>query len=367
MSSLFTVPYLSHLTSIATLKLRGVITLSYPKIFHFSSSSFGMIEVMLPRVLLLLLCLGLFPSTLFAQGVGSLNNIADLAVSISLSPAFPEPNEPVTARLENLLGPRAGAAITWQFDGETLPEVANERSIEVFSPGLRETSVVTAILTLPDGRVERVSATIAPIYLDIIVEPQTHVPSFYTGRPLPTTGSTVNVTALLFGVEGDPQDLIYTWRVNNQAINGGGVRGGFKSNFTMPLDFEVLLSVEVSSPTGQVLGRSSTLLINAEPELHFYEDHILYGLQPLSLRNRFLSSNTINVVAAPYYLDSRVYNDPDVIEWEIDGQDIARPSGNPYQLTISTDGSVGSSRIGFRVQSTTRFLQGVRDSIQVFY
>jgi hypothetical protein len=177
----------------------------------------------------------------------------------------------------------------------------------------------------------------------------------------------VNVTALLFGVDTAPTNLIYTWRVNGSVIGGSSVRGGFKSAFEMPLDPQATVSVDVTTLTGEVVARSSVSLLNVRPELHFYENHTLYGLQPLSLNGRFLRGQTATVIAAPYYLDSREYNDPDVIEWTLNGQDVSSGSSNPYEITINSGTNVGSSRIGFRVQSTTRFLQGVEDSIQVFY
>jgi hypothetical protein len=313
---------------------------------------------------LFFLTFSLLPALVNAQGLDSIGRIQP---ELNLTPTFPEPGVPVTIAITNLIGDRAGASIRWEVNGESFPNLNNSREIEVTAPDLGEETVVAATLTLGTGRVERISTSIVPNYLDVIIEPQTHVPSFYTGRARPTVGSTVNVTALLFGITESPEDLVYTWRVNGQAIDGGSVRGGFKTNFRMPADFEVVLSLDVSTPSGRVLARTSEVLIGAEPELHFYENHTLYGLSSISLDNRFLNESTMTVVASPYYLDSLIYNDPDIIEWEIDGRDVATPVNNPYEITVSANDSVGSSQVSFRVQSTTRFLQFARNSIRIFY
>lgn len=304
------------------------------------------------------------PVTSMAQGIGQ---IGQVSVELGLEPAFPEPNEEVLVTLENLIGNNSAATISWLVDGDLVTGTENSRNITVLSPALGETLTVSAVLTLPSGQTQRITRTIEPRYLDIIIEPQTHVPSFYTGRALPSAGSMVNVTALIFGVDTPRESLLYTWRVNGQVLGGGPQRSGFKTSFEMPQDLRTLLSVEVSSLDGEVLGRASELLLSARPELHFYENHTLYGLQSLTLDDRFLGGASASIVAAPYYLDSRVYNNPDVLEWELDGRDVETNFRNPYEIVLSTNESAGSSRLDLRIQSTTQFLQGVRGSVQVFY
>jgi hypothetical protein len=297
----------------------------------------------------------------------SLQSLGGTELSISLEPSFPEPNEPVTARIENLLGSRAGASIAWLLDGVAASDSTTSRTLEFTAPAVGESLTVSATLNIPGGGTERVSATVEPMYLDMIIEPQTHTPSFYTGRALPSTGSVVNATALLFGDNTAAQNLVYTWRVNNEVVGGTSVRGGFKTSFEMPADSRVIIGVDVTRLSGELIAQKSEILLNVRPELHFYEDHTLYGLQPLSLDNRFLTGSTVSIVAAPYHLDSRVYNNPDVIEWELNGARVASANANPYQITINPGVAAGGSEVGFRVQSTTQFLQGVQDSTRIFY
>ncbi len=273
----------------------------------------------------------------------------------------------MTARIENLLGSRAGASIAWLLDGVAASDSTTSRTLEFTAPAVGESLTVSATLNIPGGGTERVSATVEPMYLDMIIEPQTHTPSFYTGRALPSTGSVVNATALLFGDNTAAQNLVYTWRVNNEVVGGTSVRGGFKTSFEMPADSRVIIGVDVTRLSGELIAQKSEILLNVRPELHFYEDHTLYGLQPLSLDNRFLTGSTVSIVAAPYHLDSRVYNNPDVIEWELNGARVASANANPYQITINPGVAAGGSEVGFRVQSTTQFLQGVQDSTRIFY
>jgi hypothetical protein len=69
--------------------------------------------------------------------------------------------------------------------------------------------------------------------------------------------------------------------------------------------------------------------------------------------------------AEPFYLSSEVFNTPSVIEWSVDGRKTKGSGGNPYQITIQSTGEAGQASVGFRVQSTTQFLQGAQGGITI--
>src|SRR5690606_5115072 len=93
------------------------------------------------------------------------------------------------------------------------------------------------------------------------------------------------------------------------------------------------------------------------PFVRFYEVNTLYGLLPKVVDDLHLIGNTATVRAEPYYIDSRVYNNPDVRSWKVNNTEV-RGGSNPYELTLQRPGTNGSSRVDFRIQSMTQAIQG---------
>ncbi len=312
----------------------------------------------------LLLLIFLLP--IFSHAQFSVGEFTGPQNSLVVQPSYPGPGQDYTVTLDDYSGGAYGASINWFIDGTERVDLKNNRSITLQASELNTETTIRAVLTTPDTANRTLTTTITPRYLDIIFEPQTHVPSFYKGRALPSQGSIVNTIALLHGTNIPTANLIYTWQVNNEVINGGPLRGQNRISFTTPLGDEVLVSVQVTTTSGEVLARRVVALPSVRPELHFYEVNTLYGVNQKSLSTLLLLGNSVTVRAVPYYLDSRVFNQPDIATWEID-RSVYDQGINPYEVTLQRAQNNGSSRLNFQVQSTTAFLQGVEGSLPINY
>jgi hypothetical protein len=300
----------------------------------------------------------------YAQfGTGALSGSSP---QIKLDPAFPEPREEVTVSLENFLSSYYTADIQWLYAGNEVPDSANQREITLTAGELGSNQTITANILKADGTQETIRHTIAPVYLDIVVEPQTHVPDFYKGRALPSVGGIVNLISILNGTNEGSENLIYTWRVNNEVVNGAGARGQYRASFVSSLDTQTVVSLDVTRLNGERVAKRSFILTNVRPTITFYEIHPLYGLSQLPLERLLFSGNTATIQAEPYYLDSRIYNTPDIADWNIDGFEIERRQ-NPYQITLQRVSTNGNSTADFQVQSTTNLLQGAKESLSITY
>ena len=165
------------------------------------------------RFILFLLLLIASPITSQAQFTGNL--LVESDVSLELQPAFPEPEKPVSITVSDIRSGGYGSAIKWYLDGVAIPNANNQRVVQITAGKAGTQQTIEATLTSQNGIVSKVKAVIKPIYVDFIVEPQTHVPDFYQGRSLPSVGSNVNLTALLSdGKKILTNNYIYTWQVN---------------------------------------------------------------------------------------------------------------------------------------------------------
>lgn len=286
-------------------------------------------------------------------------------LAIELSPAYPSPNQSFSAELNDYGGGGFGATIDWYYNDSKMDWAFNQRSINVSSPNAGQSATLKVVLNKPNGSSETITRTINPIYLDIIFEPQTHVPSFYKGRALPTPDSIVNATALLSTGPLLSNEHLYTWRINNTVLQGGPLRGGSRVAFTMPQDSNSIVSLIVTKLDGTIIAKRALSLPVAAPKLLFYEVSTLYGVMPRALTSPFaLLGNSATLRAEPYYLDSAVFNNPSVTNWTVDS--FNAPGGkNPYDITLERTEQTGLVDVVFRVQSTQKLLQGVKGTLTI--
>jgi hypothetical protein len=293
-------------------------------------------------------------------------DVTNQGPSITLEPRYPAPNSETTASLDDYSLSGTVSSIRWYINGKQIPDTLNQRSIDFKTGEMNSKTTINAAVEINGKQTLDIKSIIEPIYLDIIVEAQTRVPSFYKGRSLPSVGSKVNYTALLNGGSILPNNLIYNWSIENRMINGGSLRGQYKISAPMPQGGGSILSLAVSTISGEILARKDIQIPSVEPEILFYESNTLQGMKQIPIKSSLnLISNSSTVHAEPYYLNILTYNRPPLLEWKIDG--VRSPSGgsNPYKITLAHQETQGSAEIDFHVRDLTEFLQGGQSSINV--
>ncbi len=289
------------------------------------------------------------------------------ADTIELQPAFPKPGETVSAKV-NDYSSLGGSGIRWRLNGQVIPNGDNKREVNVVAGAVGSRHTLEAVLSTPQGGQRVLSTTILPSYLDIVIEPQTHVPDFYAGRALPSIGALVNATALLDTGRALGTDLIYLWRLNTEVLEGGPIRGRNQVSFEMPRGASSILSVQISRPDGTIVGDHAIYVPSVTPEMYFYEESSLYGQSHRPIMSSLaLIGNSTTLRAEPYHLDTRVFNNPTIADWSIDGSEFRSPDGNPYQITIQKTAESSNSAVGFHVRDTEQVLQGTRGTMSVTY
>lgn len=288
--------------------------------------------------------------------------------SLEVEPAYPSPLTTVSISLNDYALTERVLAITWRVDGTAISEAANQRTISVLTKDAGVKTTVEAVLEFTGGVTQVVRKVLTPLYLDIIIEPQTKTPPFYIGRALPSIGSTLNLTALISGNSTPSKDLLYTWRVNRDVVDGGSLRGGNKVTAATPLGQLMLISVDVTALDGTILMRKTIEVPSVTPSLYFYEYTPLYGMSHKAIENINLVGASATVRAEPYNLDIKTYNNPDFLEWEVDGTKTATPANNPYEITLGRPGETyGTSRINLHVRNLSQLLQGSEGDFQVTF
>lgn len=316
-------------------------------------------------VLLFLLISFAVPKETMAQFSGVTS--PEQASSITLSPRYPEPNETITISINDYSVNTSGATIQWFNNGAEIPNSKNKRVVEVPSGKLGASMDILAVTTLPNGSVLQAKNTIAPVRIDMLVEADTRVPSFYKGRSIPASGGTVHVTALPFtGKSRSASSYSYTWRVGNEVQAGGSRFGKNSISFTAGFQKQIQVSVDVIDTDGTIVASETIIIPLAEPELYYYEVNPLRGMSEISMGENFVFiGEEIRVRAEPYYIDTALFSQNPHQQWKLDGQTIINPTVDQQELTLRRSGDTGSFTLEYHVRNLAQLLQGVKKSITI--
>jgi len=301
-------------------------------------------------------------------GIDALNAMTGEQISISIDPQYPAPGDTYIARLDDYSITNFGATIVWTLNGKEITEFRNNRTVTFTAGAVGETDTLKVSLYGKNNQTYSATQKITPRYLDVIIEPLTYAPANYAGRPLPIFGSRVLLTALLHDKNGlvNPADYTYSWQVEGTYIDGGGVRGKYKSFITIPHGLAILVAVEIKNSNGISVARRLFSIPSVEVDTQFYEINPLFGMSNKAITNGYrLLSNSSTIYAIPYNLDLTAPSEIQNIEWKIDGRRVD-PGPNPYQITVSSFGG-SSSRIQFKIRNVVDFLQGDDTSVLVSF
>ncbi len=317
------------------------------------------------RFSLLLLILTFFYAAPVALAQSSLI-YGDSSLTIDLDPPFPGPDMEFTATANDYAFPLQVNTMRWFYNGVAIEDALNARQISTSTREAGAKINLKLVVETASGESFTVERTINPVYLDIIIEPQTRTPAFYRGRALPSLESNVNVTALINAGNPPSSELLFTWQLNGRTLERGTIRGNNTITFPMPRGLYANLGLEVKDINGVTIAKRIINLTKVEPELEFYEFNQLYGIIERSVGSSLeLLGSGIALRAEPYYLDLATYNRPDFLEWKINGTKYQGDFNNPYEISLAAEDSGGSSQIGFHVRNTKQVLQGVERELTV--
>ncbi|MCA9363618.1 hypothetical protein KC727_00120 [Candidatus Kaiserbacteria bacterium] len=289
---------------------------------------------------------------------------------MSISPSAPAPYQDVAAKLQLFALDTTNATIEWFVDGVKQPEHTNDRSLPLTTGPLGSSQVVTATITRPDSLFpQELTTTVTPSIVDLIVEGETRTPHFYTGRALPSAGSTVRVSAIPFvGEITHPENYTYKWTLGTTVLLGGPARGKNSVEIEMPKYSATNLIVEVFDQNNTLVGKNKTTLKATNPEVHFYSYSFLGGPHSVALdAGLMLTSDETPVVAEPYFFSNTLARTNTTIEWKVNGSPIAPNTEHPLRVTIARTGGSGESTLSIRIINMETLLQNAQSLVTVSF
>ncbi len=283
-------------------------------------------------------------------------NILDVEIEVSNN--FPEPGEEVQIKTSRQI---TSGDFLWIINGKEQTSLQGRNNISITAGKAGD---LTLIQIVHHNRVVTQSI-IFPIYIDIAIEPNTYIPQHYQGRSLPSSNSTIRLTALVDDGSGLDQEYFYVWRMNGQTINNN--RGVDRSvEVRTPIASSVNISLSITKPGTGFYGRRNISISLEKPKVHFYTHHSLYGTLPFIKENNFqMSQGEILIYGAPYYLPMEILSNPDNIRWRVDNRAINNSTSNPLILRYQRSSNNRSSTVRLNISSITDIILQISDSVRI--
>ena len=194
---------------------------------------------------------------------------------------------------------------------------------------------IRAEITAPNGRIVTKRTTVAAQEIDFLWRAHSYTPPFYLGRSLAPSAGFVSITAMPYmaDIDGniiDPRDLVYTW--SQEGVVLGNASGFGKQTIVLENgqieERPLHLRLKVSSKDNTVASEESVLIPLTEPDILFYENSPLRGVQYQSImRSADLGGNELVLRAEPYFFSrDDVDNDKLLYKWSMNGSSIEETS-----------------------------------------
>ena len=287
-----------------------------------------------------------------APGVGGLFT----QLALIASPNYPEPYQTFDIELSAPDENYSGALIKWYINGTEDLSARNKRQHSLTAGALGEKMNIKVTLEKRGGGVDETTLVINPVQIDIVLEANTMVPYFYQGRALPSKGSTARATAIINTANKiDRNGLTYRWELNGNVLEAGAIRGLSSVDFEMPLGFENYLDVTISNAE-EVIGEKSIRIVPAEPQILFYEENPLLGVNGEAFsRTKNVIGNQITVRGEPYYLDN-FRNKPDyLVEWKLGNRKTDNTGTEELNtITLMSDGTTSQGNVTLRMADLSK-------------
>ena len=297
----------------------------------------------------------------FQTGSSGLNLVA--------VPQFPTPHGTVEVSINDYSIDTIGADIEWFVNGSELRDMRNERSIFLEAGALGEKTTVRAVLTRNNAPTLSKTIELVPSQVDLILEADTYVPSFYQGRALPSRESKVRVIAVVHDA-GKTPDTAYTYRWSEGAkvLLGGPVKGKNVLDLTMSRYRDTSLSVEVLNNEGVTVGKRSLTLKSEEPEIHFYEHSPLRGLVEKEVQSPLpLIGEEITVYGEPFFMNTEISSAAADFVWKINGARSSAAIEDPNAITLRHMGGAGEAEIHLSIMTKGRVPQLASKAFSLFF
>jgi hypothetical protein len=228
-----------------------------------------------------------------------------LPIALEVSPQYPLPGDAVVFRLNTYGVDTRGSIISWSIDGKVVPGSAGTPEFTTTLPASGAPQSVQVTITLKgQGAVVR-KATVGGTSVDIIAEPQTTLPEGYVGGAHASRDALIRLVAVpdirVGGVRVQPQNLVYSWKMNGARIPQGEGTGVDVVTASVPAYESPQVEVLVTTRDGTKSARVTKNIPLVQPKMMLYEESTLYGIRLFNPKPPHTANDTLSLTATPLF------------------------------------------------------------------
>src|SRR3989344_2435171 len=295
-------------------------------------------------------------------------------ITLGVSPRFPKPDTTVIITAQSFSTDLNRAVFSWVSGGKIIKQGIGATSVTIPSG---KAGVLTSIsVTVTTTDIGTISQTVSwkPADVTLVWKSDGYVPPFYAGKALESYGASFRVTAIpeFFTETGkriDPKTLVYTWKKNgtidpNQSGYGKDSFTSLQSSYIRGGDD---INVEVSNNDGSIVSTKTITISPGIPEIIFYEESPLYGIEYEKALNGIfnLTAEEVTLLAEPFNVSTNNAFAGLSLDWTINGESVPNFK-DKNKITLRKAGGIGGqSAIGLSIQHQTKILQGGQASITI--
>ncbi len=288
-------------------------------------------------------------------------------VTLGVSPRFPKPDTTVTITAQSFSTDLNRAGFSWVSGGKVIKQGTGATSVTVPSGKAGSLTSVSVTVTTTDIGTISQTASWRPADITLVWKSDGYTPPFYLGKALESYGASFRATAIpeFFTGAGkrlDPKTLVYTWKKNGtiDPNQSGYGKDSFTSSQASYIRGGDDINVEVSNNDGSIIATKTTTISPGIPEIIFYGESPLYGIQyEKALNGTFnLTAEEVTLRAEPFNVSTNNIFTGLSFDWSINSESV--PSfKDKNKITLRKAGSVGGqSDVSLSIQHQTKILQG---------
>jgi hypothetical protein len=289
-------------------------------------------------------------------------------LSAVVDPSYAAADQSVSISLVSYLLGLDACKITWTKDGQTVSEGIGQKGFRFNMPPLGKRSTVAANVSCPTGRETLKQFIFQSNDVDLLAVADTYVPPFYKGSSRPSEGSGFKVSAfpLTFDAVGRPENadnLIYKWKLNGRLLsaNSGYGKKTLNAKLSGPA---ALVTVEVSSLSGELKAVGSISLNAALPEVLIYKDKALLGpeYRKALVASADFSETEASLIAEPFFFDNKAVSSGTLsINWQMNGKAIPSAINNRILVLRQNSTNSGEATIGTKIKDQNGSAEAERE------
>lgn len=266
-----------------------------------------------------------------------------LPLSLTASPESPSPGQTVVITTNTPTSDRNSTAFNWVINNKSRPDLSGlgKNAIEMRAGTLGST-IEVEVEAIGSASSGNIALSIPVSDLTLTWFAKTLVPKWYKGRPLPVQNSLVNVVAvpqiILDGTRLKPEDLIYTWGMDDRDRVASGVGMQILKIRTSDLPYSSHnIKVTVQDPDKLVTKTGKLFIEPSFPRLAVYPSSPLGGIEWRSATSsvQIIKRGFIDFVAEAFFFPTSSKKNLNY-QWIVKGKTVTGEPENPDILTLDT-------------------------------